>query len=243
MKRSKRLERENPTIVILNKSRGVVADDEIERIMPALQRQVTNHFQPIWGVGGRIVFKKGRALVPKNSYRIVIYDKARGADDEGYLGYHFQRNGYPIASIFAEEDLNEDKTISDTLSHEVLEMLVDPALNLYAYRPGGNERDGKKRRDRGYFYEVCDAVQCMHYHIDRVRLCNFVYPEWFEYAWPRNSRKFDHLGALREPFEILKGCYADIREARTGWRTIWGDGKPRKKRRHRHDARLSQKQF
>jgi hypothetical protein len=239
MTRHRRLERKNPTIVILNKSRGCVADEEIERIIPALQRQVTNHFEPVWGVGAQIVFKKGRALVPKLSYRIVVIDKARDKDDEGYLGYHFQRNGYPIATIFAKEDLSDDKTISVTLSHEILEMLVDPALNLYAYRPG----KGRHRRDRGYAYEVCDAVQCQLYHIDGVKVCNFVYPEWFEYAWPRSSRKnprkFDHLGSLREPFELLKGCYADIREVGRGWRTIWGD-KATKKRRHRHDARMMQ---
>lgn len=241
MRRRKRLERRNPTIVILNKSCGLIEDAEIERIIKALQRQVNEHFQPVWGVGADLKFRKASAVVPKNCYKIVVYDKARGAQDAGFLGYHFQRNGNPVASIFAEEDLSDDKTISDTLSHEVLEMLVDPALNLYAYRPG----DGGKRRDRGYFYEVCDAVQCMHYRIDGVRVCNFVYPEWFEYVWPRNSRKFDHRGAISEPFEILKGCYASIREAGRGWGTIWGDHTPpaRKKRRHRYDARLLQKRF
>ncbi|HEX8160988.1 MAG TPA: hypothetical protein VF538_03895 [Pyrinomonadaceae bacterium] len=241
MRKRKRLERRNPTIVILNKSRGLIEDAEIERIIKALQRQVNEHFQPVWGIGAELKFRKANAVVPKNCYRIVIYDKAR-AGDAGFLGYHFQRNGNPVASIFAKEDLVDDKTISDTLSHEVLEMLVDPALNLYAYRPG----DGTKRRDRGYFYEVCDAVQCMHYRIDGVRVCNFVYPEWFEYAWPRDSRKFDHRGALREPFEILEGCYADIREAGTGWRTIYGDHTPAKKkkaRRRRRDARLLQQKF
>ncbi len=44
--------------------------------------------------------------------------------------------------------MNEDGTISDTLSHEILEMLVDPAVNLYAYRPGQGTRPA-----RGYFYE------------------------------------------------------------------------------------------
>jgi hypothetical protein len=240
MRRRKRLERRNPTIVILNKSRGKIEDAEIERIIKALQRQVNEHFQPVWGIGAELKFKRASAVVPKNCYKIVVYDKARRGD-AGFRGYHFQRNGNPVASIFAEEDLIDDKTISDTLSHEVLEMLVDPALNLYAYRPG----DGTRRRDRGYFYEVCDAVQCMHYKIDGVRVCNFVYPEWFEYAWPRHSRKFDHRGALGEPFEILAGCYADIREAGHGWRTIYGDHTPpkKKKRRHRHDARLLQKKF
>ncbi|MDT7602440.1 MAG: hypothetical protein QOF61_437 [Acidobacteriota bacterium] len=238
MKSRTRLKRHNPTIVIENKATKLVTDDEIEGIIPALQRQVTRHFQPAWGIGAELVFKKGGARIPKNVYRIVVKDRAT-KEDAGFLGYHIQKSGYPLALIFAEEDLSDDKTISVTLSHEILEMLVDPLLNLYAYRPG----KGRHRRERGYFYEVCDAVQCEHYKIDNVVVCNFVYPEWFEYAWPRGSRKFDHRGLLREPFEILKGCYADIYEAGRGARTIWGDRTPLKKRRHRQDARLTMSMF
>jgi hypothetical protein len=233
MKRHARLKRHNPTIVIQNEARVQVMDEEIERILPALQRQVTQHFQPVWGLGAQLVFKRGKERVPKNVYRIVIKDKAT-KEDAGFLGYHIQRNGCPMAFIFAEEDLSKDKTISVTLSHEILEMLADPLLNLYAYRPG----KGRQRRARGYSYEVCDAVQCEHYRLGGVLVCNFVYPEWFEWAWPRGSRKFDHRGSLREPFEILKGCYADIYEAGRGERTLSGDKTPLKKRRHRHDARM-----
>jgi hypothetical protein len=237
MKRRTRLKRHNPTIVIQNKATKLVTDEDIINAIPSLQRQVTRDFEPVWGVGAQLVFKRGEARLPKNVYRIVVKDRAT-KEDEGFLGYHIQRNGYPLALIFADEDLKVDKTISVTLSHEILEMLVDPLLNLYAYRPG----KGRHRRERGYFYEVCDAVQCQHYKIDGVIVCNFVYPEWFEYAWPRRSRKFDHRGSLREPFEILKGCYSDIYEAGRGARTIWGD-KAVKKRRHRHDARLMMSNF
>ncbi|MFL6227503.1 MAG: hypothetical protein ACJ741_01845 [Pyrinomonadaceae bacterium] len=233
MRTRARLKRHNPTIVIQNKASKLVTDEEIERILPALQRQVTEHFQPAWGIGAQLVFKRGKERVPKNVYRIVVKDRAT-KDDAGFLGYHIQRDGNPLALIFAEEDLKDDKTISVTLSHEILEMLVDPLLNLYAYRPG----KGRHRRERGYFYEVCDAVQCEHYRLGGVLVCNFVYPEWFEYAWPRGSRKFDHRGSLREPFEILKGCYADIYEKGRGERTLSGDKAPLKRRRHRHDARM-----
>jgi hypothetical protein len=128
--------------------------------------------------------------------------------------------------------MQADGTISDTLSHEILEMLVDPAVNLYAYRPAG-----RGRRERGYFYEVCDAVQCQHYKIDGVTVCDFVYPEWYEHNWPPRSRKFDHLGLAEEPFHVLPGCYADIREAGRGARTIWGSDKRKKRKRHRDKMR------
>src|SRR5919199_1737677 len=94
-------------------------------------------------------------------YQVVIYDRAESKDDDGYLGYHFSPEGYPVASIFALDDMSEDGTISDTLSHEILEMLVDPACNLYAHRPPRGTR-----RPRGYFYEVCDPVQTARYEID-----------------------------------------------------------------------------
>ena len=130
MKRS----RANPLIAIKNQSNNVLTDYQIIRMIPALQRQVTEHFHPAWGMTAQIIFAERN--VPKDAYEIVVFDKARDAGDAGYLGYHFSPDGNPVATIFALEDMNEDGTISDTLSHEILEMLVDPAVNLYAYRPG-----------------------------------------------------------------------------------------------------------
>jgi hypothetical protein len=230
-----RRSRANPLIAIRNQSNNVMTDYQVIRMIPALQRQVTEHFQPAWGVTAQIIFAERN--VPKEAYEIVVFDKARDASDAGYLGYHFSPDGNPVATIFALEDMNDDGTISDTLSHEILEMLVDPAVNLYAYRPGHGTRPA-----RGYFYEVCDPVQCIKYEIDGILVTNFVYPEWYEYIWPEGSRKFDHLGRLTKPFQVLKGCYADIYEERRGKRggfmTVWGSGTGVHKKRHRLKTRI-----
>lgn len=222
--------RANPLIYIQNKSEGFVKDEEIIQLTAAVQRQVTEDFQPVWGVGAHLVFAKGN--VPPDAYQIVIYKEAKDEEDKDFLGYHFSPEGYPVASIFAENDMQKDKTISDTLSHEVLEMIIDPACNLYAYRPSGVGRP-----ERIYFYEVCDAVQCHHYDIDGAMVCNFVYPEWFEHNWPTKSRKFDHLGLLERPFQILPDCYADIYEAKRGSLTVWGSTEVKNRGRHRFDTR------
>jgi hypothetical protein len=231
--------RANPLIAIKNDSRSM-SDYQVAALIPALQRQVTEHFQPVWGIGAQIIFAEKK--VPRDAYQVVVYEEATDADDQGFLGYHFSPQGYPIASVFAREDMKEDGTISDTLSHEILEMLVDPAVNLYAHRPAG-----RGRRARGYFYEVCDAVQCQHYKIDGVVVTDFVYPEWYEYIWPKGSRKFDHLGLLDEPFQVLSDCYADIYEERYttetgeqkgGFRTIWGSVQRKRRGRHRLKERL-----
>jgi hypothetical protein len=217
----------NPLVAISNQSNMVLTDYQIIRMIPSLQRQVSEHFQPAWGIGAQIIFCEHNP--PKDAYQIVVYDKARSKDDDGYLGYHFSPEGYPIASIFALDDMSEDGSISETLSHELLEMLVDPACNLYAHRPAWGTRPG-----RGYFYEVCDPVQSLKYEIDGIRVSDFVYPEWYEYVWKRGSRRFDHLDKVKSPFEVLTGGYVEIYErGRRGFTTIWG-GKPgTHKKRHR----------
>ena len=222
------VKRQKPLICVRNESTKQ-SDERVARLIPSIQKQVTEHFEPAWGVGARIRFHEG--ALPEAAYAITVQDEDE--DDDTYIGYHVRENGYPEAFIFAVPDLAADKTISETLSHEVLEMLIDPALNLYAYRPGSATR----RPDRGYFYEVCDAVQCCHYFIDRVKVCNFVYPEWFEHNWKRGSRRFDHLELIDRPFQILDGCYMDIYEAGTGAKTIWGKHPVRRRKRHRRKAR------
>jgi hypothetical protein len=225
--------RSNPTIYVRNKSGGFMSDTDIISLIPAVQRQVTEHFQPAWGVGAQLIFAKDD--IPPDAYQIIVYKTARDRADRGYLGYHFSPKGYPVASIFAKDDLEQDKTVSVTLSHEVLEMLVDPACNLYARRPSAVGRP-----ERIYFYEVCDAVQCNHYDIDGVPVCDFVYPEWFEFNWKRRSRQFDYLDLLESPFQVLKGCYADVYEAKRGSMTVWGSSEVKSRGFHRAHVRESE---
>jgi hypothetical protein len=223
--------RTNPLIVIKSEATDPDASEEkVRDIINALQYQVTHHFQPAWGMGATIIYDEGKAY--EKAYRINVHQTGTGGD-QGYLGYHFSEGGYPIATIFADVDLQDDRTISDTLSHEILEMIVDPACNLYAHRPARGGRPA-----RGYFYEVCDAVQSVKYDVLGYKLCDFVFPEWFEHVWtPAPGRKFDHCGKLTEPFELWEGCYADVYEGRHGdkpggFNTIWG-GEPHKKRKGR----------
>jgi hypothetical protein len=228
----RRAARDNPRIFIRTKT-SLVTEKQLRDMIPALQHQVTEHFEPVWGVGAKLTYDDD----PRpRGYQIVIRRTGSKSDD-GYLGYHFSPSGYPVASIFAETDMGEDGSVSDTLSHEILEMLVDPACNLYASRPGAGTRPG-----RGYFYEVCDPVETQKYKIDDYKVCDFVYPEWYEYAWKRGSRRFDHLKRISEPFEILPGCYADLYEVRerrpARFRTIWGSKKKGHHGRHRLRMRL-----
>ena len=242
---TERYTRTNPLIVIRSTTEKYAPEEQVREIIKALQHQVTHDFKPAWGIGATIIYAKRGERYP-NAYRINIRATAK-EEDAGYLGYHFSEQGYPVATIFAEEDLSQDpeneKTISDTLSHEVLEMLVDPACNLYAHRSADGARPA-----RGYFYEVCDAVQSKKYEVKGQLVCNFVYPEWFEQVWAPGSRQFDHLKTLNEPYQLLDGCYADVYERRPGQRghfkTIWGpesDAEAQKREKHRKKHRNKQR--
>lgn len=227
-----RSSRSNPVIYIRNETNGFMSDEEIASLIPAVQRQVSEHFEPVWGVGARLLLARGD--VPRDAYQIVVHERWRDDADRDFTGYHFSPDGYPVAGIYAREDKSKDGTISETLSHEVLEMLVDPACNLYARRASAVGRP-----ERIYFYEVCDPVQCITYEVGGVKVCNFVYPAWFEDNWEVNpeGQQFDHEVKLTHPFEIWPGCYSQVYEAKRGAMTIWGSS-PRKRRvRHRGKVR------
>src|SRR5690606_23548073 len=76
---------------------------------------------------------------------------------------------------------------TETLSHEALELLVDPLVNLWA--AGEADLKDVKRTGSPYgkhkepvlvSYEVCDPVQGTPYEgQDGVRLADFVYPHYF----------------------------------------------------------------
>jgi hypothetical protein len=161
-------------------------------------------------------------------------------DEDGDLGYHFIE-GVPSTYVFSRDEKGRKVTNwTSTLSHEVLEMIADPGMNLYA---SGYYITKSGRHYRAFIpYEVCDAVQEKLYTIDGVTVSDFVVPEWFEEERPRNSMKFSFLGSVHEPFEIAKAGYIDA-VVGPSVRTIWGERKKRKKRRHRYKARFGRRIF
>jgi hypothetical protein len=79
---------------------------------------------------------------------------------------------------------------------------------------------------------VCDPVQASPYEIDRVRVCNFVLPEWFEPEHEDGEMKMDYLGVLDSPFKLAPGGYTDVfRNGKT--KTVWGEKAKTNKARHR----------
>ena len=215
----------NPTISITNKSK-TVSDRDLRRVLPALQKQITKQFEPVWGWGANLKFD-----AKKFDMQVIIKDTARGGG--GYLGYHIKDN-IPITYIFAKDDIEDSGEYTSTLSHELLEMIADPAVNLYAI---GKFRDKGGQRRTGLFgLEVCDPVEANYYKIDGVSVSDWVRPEWFEPEHPKGKMKMDFLGVVDAPFMIAEGGYADVL-SKGRWHTLRGPKAKVKRMRHRADAR------
>jgi len=225
-----RFDRGSPKIVVLNESE--IPDRELRRVVRAIQKQVDEDFFPLWGWRAKLVYKP--AKVPKRTMQIIVM----GQDDDDELGYHFIE-GVPVAHVFTiDGDGKPIANYSVTLSHEVLEMIADPGVNLYAL---GHyfAKDRPKKREAFVALEVCDPVQETVYDKDGVSVSDFVVPEWFEPERKRGSMSFSFMEAVDAPFRLAPGGYIDVQ---VGKRLITVDralarAKKHKKRRHRHAER------
>jgi hypothetical protein len=113
-----------------------------------------------------------------------------------------QNRPSPFAKVFVKAVKKSRDEVSVAASHELAEMLVDPAINLWALGPEG----------RLYSYEVCDAVEEETFPVRGIPMSDFVYPAYFELFRKPSSAKFDHMNKIRRPFEILRMGYAQVRE-------------------------------
>src|SRR5206468_778228 len=88
-----------------------------------------------------------------------------------------------------------------TASHELLEMLADPLVNLAA--------EGIFQGNPALFaLEVCDPVENDEYDIAGIAVSNFVLPTWFVADALPDETLVDFLGRLTEPFSLSPGGYA-----------------------------------
>lgn len=205
-----------PLIAIINES-GVPSAADVAALAEALQVQVTRDFAPIWGRDAMIAVVGPGKSPPKGSWWLALLDDA---DQAGALGYHEQTSGgQPIGKVFCRTTKAIGGNWTVTASHELLEMLGDPYVNLCADVSGDSGMEI-------YAYEDCDACEDdqFGYEIGGVRVSDFVTPEWFNPASPKGTR-LDFKGHIDTPLQLLPGGYIGIRTSR-GWSQLTPDGSP-----------------
>src|SRR5437763_912510 len=109
-----------------------LSDADVEKVVDALQKQVHRDFAPAWGVDADLVFCSAGETPPEEAWQLVILDNS---DQAGALGYHdLTSSGLPLGKVFAGTDEQYGQKWSITASHELLEMLGDPDINLSVFR-------------------------------------------------------------------------------------------------------------
>lgn len=186
-----------PKIACFNKA-SIPLGVEFEKLCDAMQTYVDKHFAPVWGAPARLIQTTGFI---KGSWAMVFLDTA---DAPGALAYHdLTPDGLPLSKVFVRTTLENGDLVSISASHELAEMLVDPAINLFSTGP---------RKNALYAYETADPVEALSFNVAGIPMSDFVFPSYFELFRKPGSVKFDYLGKIKRPFEILKGGYQIIWE-------------------------------
>lgn len=226
-------------ILVKNHSK-TVSDAELQKALPALQKQVTHHVAPAWGTDAKLAFVKVTANVPVGLWLIVVVDDADQADA---LGYHETTdNGDPLGYVFARTAKDAGDTWTEVFSHELIEMLGDSAINLAVLDPSQN---------RLWARELCDPVEANTYSVDGVTVSNFVLPQYFDEE--TYAVRWDYLGVLSAPLSIAPGGYASYLDfdSPDGWQQIEAarlpgrmpgkEGRPHGLSRHRRRNAIQQR--
>jgi len=206
----------NPTVSVINES-TVLTDAQVQAFVPALQQQVSQDAGPVWNFDAKLVFvPKGGTPDPTTWWLVILDD----SDQAGALGYHeLTSTGLPIGKVFAKTDIQDNLQTSVTASHELLEMLGDPDINLTVL----NETNTKL-----YMRELCDAPEddSLAYAINGVLVSDFCLPSWFQDGVSAPSYSFK--GNLPGPFQLATGGYIGELDvaAPNGWQQITAEADP-----------------
>ena len=184
-----------PTIACFNKA-TIPMGVNFDALIAAMQEYVTVHIAPVWGTPAKLVkttdFKPG-------AWAMVFLDDA---DQPGALAYHdLTPDGLPISKVFVKTTLDDNELVSVSASHELVEMLVDPAINMMTTGP-----DPKTM----YAYESADPVEALSFPVKGIPMSDFVYPSYFEVFRKPKSVQFDKMKKVTKTFQILAGGYQII---------------------------------
>jgi hypothetical protein len=123
------------------------------KVTPAVaapQKLVTNDFCPVWGTDAELTIVPKGTQPSNGSWWLVLLDDS---DQANALGYHdLTTEGLPIGKVSAS-DLKAGTSWTVTASHELLEMLGHPNVNLTVFVQNSNTAGIL------YAYEVRDACR------------------------------------------------------------------------------------
>lgn len=201
----------NWKVALIDQSKAGVPAATLRQIAAALQQQVDNDFGPVWGVAASISALGTSAPIPSGTWPIKVVDDIGGAG-----GVHLDENGQPYAEAVISPEL------SIAISHELLEMLVDPWGNRFT--PGSDLDPSSDGHQVFYLVEVGDPCEVSSYDIGGVAVSDFILPSFYD---PNAAGQVDFLNALTGPLPqtVPYGCYISWIDPQDGnWHQQRPDG-------------------
>ena len=198
--------------------------EDVQHVIRAINRQLSEDFKRYWHRQVEVRLEGWTGEQPSQTTPIdmrgdaVIYLWDQD-DVNNALGYHdLTASGVSFGFVFTRlsEQLNEPWSV--TFSHEVIEMAMDPEVNLLAQGPHPDPNEGG--RMVYHWYELCDAVQGETYEIDGVKVANFVLPLYFTQREEHQNHN-DFLGIKLPSFGVAKGGYVGFFDPKTGKHDTW----------------------
>lgn len=180
----------------------------VAKVSAAIQRQVSEHFTPLWHIDATVDFFGHPEDIPVQYAPVYVVDHLQN-DNVG--GYHKLDNGRPFAIVGYDDVL-----WSVDASHEVLEMIVDPdGDNLVA----GDSPDPNLPGRAQFLVEICDPTgrENSAYKVDDVWLSDFHSPIYYDSLAVAGAR-YGYGDGLKRPKQLIKGGYLSwFDEARQQW--------------------------
>lgn len=209
-------------ISVINHTNGKVKDEELQQAIRAINRQIAEEFQSHWSMGATLRLEGRSQTTPSKQTPadmrgdgvLYIWDRC---DVPGALGYHDRNNkGIPYGFVFLDVSKAAGENWTVTLSHEALEMIADPEVNLLVLGP----HPANPKKAVFHWYEMCDAVQADTYLVDGVEVSNFVLPLYFtggdEYVGRNDFLGRLHGGKTLKSFGVNPGGYIGFFNPETG---------------------------
>jgi len=209
-------------ISVINHTNGKLTDEEVQRAIRAVNGQIGDDLAPYWSLGATLRLEGKSTSTPQKQAPadmrgdavIYLWDKT---DVPNALGYHDANNrGIPFGFVFTElsEQLGENWTV--TLSHEALELIADPEVNLLVAGPNPTNPNATVF----FWYEICDAVQAETYQVDGIQVSNFLLPLYFTSGEETTGRNDflgrAHNGKTLASFGVNPGGYVGFFNPATG---------------------------
>lgn len=182
-----------------------INEAEFKSAVKAIERQVKEQVSAFWntteyyGLKADFVIAHNLSQVPYGSWLVVIQDTLQF----DVYGYHYltetDTKQSPKNTPYAL--IRYDENWSLVLSHEVVEMLINPFLNASAL----TEVDGKKIR---LVIEPSDPAQFKDngYLVDGVLVSDFVTPRYYDLVYVSGTR-YSWTGKITKPLELLENGY------------------------------------